>query len=179
MSDLTRIYELGYLLLPTLGDEKANEKAEAIKQFITSLGGEEIAEGQPERIDLAYTMVKVIENKNIRFVEAYFGWYKFTLDADKLALVKEFIVNDLDTIRHILFKTVRENTFMVRKGVRRKAKLSENGEEVIEGAEEEVEVPLVASAESGDLVETAPVEEAATESEILDTKIDTLIPDSE
>ena len=178
MSDLTRIYELGYLLLPTLGDEKAAQKAEAIKEFIAKLGGEEIAEGQPERIDLAYSMVKVIENKNVRFVEAYFGWYKFTLDADKLALLKEFITNDLDTIRHILFKTVRENTFMLRKGVRRKAKLSENGEE-IPGTDDEA-LAEASETEVADVIEATPeLEVEPTESEVLDTKIDTLIPDSE
>lgn len=169
MSDLTRVYELGYLLLPTLGDEKAAQKVQEIKEFIAKLGAEEIAEGQPERIDLAYPMVKVIENKNVRFVEAYFGWYKFALDADKLALVKEFISNDSDTIRHILFKTVRENTFMVRKGARRKAKISEGGEE-IPGTDDEA----LAEAEEAPELETEP-----TESEVLDTKIDTLIPDSE
>lgn len=170
--DEKTVYEIGMLLMPTLGDEAAVESFSSLKKFILSLDGQEVAEGAPERIDLAYTMTKVIENKNIRFNEAYFCWYKFFLAAEDIAKVKEHLTKHAHIIRHLIFKTVEENTFIPRRSKRR---VREEGE--AEDLDAIIDNPEVAAQPV--VTEEAVALEEPTESEILDNKIESLIPDSE
>jgi ribosomal protein S6 len=143
-----RIYEVGYVLLSTFPEEKIEAEAARLKKSIESKGGVIIAEEAPYLRDLAYEMIKVIANKNERFTQGYFGWIKFEVGSDEALELKKAFDADMSILRHLLIKTVRENTMYTKRPVKAESKesvLDESGETV-------EEVPAVVE-------QVAPVEE--------------------
>lgn len=114
-----RIYEIGLLLVPILGDEGAQNRFGQLKKRLGELGATGISEGEPERIDLAYRMQNTVNNKKAFYGEAYFCWYKFEINPSVIATVETELKADTVVLRSLLFKTVRENTYIQRKTRRR------------------------------------------------------------
>lgn len=110
-----RVYELGYLLLPTMGDALVPEQVAVFKKMINDNGGKEIAEGRPEIIELAYTMEKIIDNIKHSFNTAYFGWIKFDVAPEKIDTIAVGVNKESQVLRSLLFKTVRESTLPVKR----------------------------------------------------------------
>ena len=105
-----RIYELGYLLLPNITEEEMPAVYGDLKELISASGGNVIADEMPKMMNLAYEMVKVIANKRNKFKNGYFGWIKFEMGAGEVEDLDKKLESDDRLIRHILIKTVRENT---------------------------------------------------------------------
>jgi ribosomal protein S6 len=120
----TRIYEAGILFIAALGDEGASNYFKTLQDWVTSRGGEIIAEGAPERFDLAYSMSQIRENKKVNHHEAYLAWFKFSLDATLVREFEDTLARDLNIIRKLVFKTVREATYVQRKSARRSSAVS-------------------------------------------------------
>lgn len=114
-----RIYEVGYLLVPTLPEEEIPKIYGNLKELIISLGGEIISDEMPRKFNLAYTMTKVVQNVRNKFDTAYFGWVKFSMDSDKVLELKKKLDLDLNIIRFLLIKTVKENTIAAKRFVSR------------------------------------------------------------
>lgn len=112
-----RVYELGFLFVPTIAEEHLSEKFQHLKDMISSHGGQFISEDFPKMIPLQYEMVKVISNKNHRFNDAYFGWVKFDMEPEQVLLLDEEVKRSTDIIRFLLIKTVRENTVVGKKAL--------------------------------------------------------------
>lgn len=110
MKDNMQIYEAGFLLVPTLPEEKLDEEMASIKALISKHGGVVISEDSPKSRSLSYSMTKVVETKRYKFSEAYFGWVKFELDRSALAEVEKGLKENISVLRYLLIKTVRENT---------------------------------------------------------------------
>lgn len=128
-----RIYEVGYLLLPTIEGSEVPAVYSNLKDLLTSLGGEIISDEMPKSISLAYTMTKVISNKRNKFNTAYFGWVKFYMDTDKILDLKKHLTLDPNFLRFLILKTVKENTiaskrFIHKDVTRRKMPVSKKGE---------------------------------------------------
>lgn len=113
-----RIYELGYLLAPTLSEDEVPAAFGNLKDLITSMGGVAISEEMPKNIPLAYTMAKVIQNVRQKFDNAYFGWIKFYMDSEKVLELKKKLDLDPTLIRFLILKTVKENTLASKRYVR-------------------------------------------------------------
>ncbi len=114
-SDTSRIYEVGYHLVPTIPHEHVADRATEIKAQITKNGAEIISEGEPKMTDLAYEILKVSGGTRQNFKTAYFGWVKFECEAaEALAIEKSFKDNE-NVLRFLLIKTVRENTLADKK----------------------------------------------------------------
>jgi ribosomal protein S6 len=114
-----RIYEVGYILLPTLGDENVPVEYGNLKELIASLGGEVIADDMPRITPLAYTMVKVIQNIRNKFDTGYFGWVKFSMEPSKVLELKKKLDLNTKVLRHLIMKTVKENTIAAKRYVHR------------------------------------------------------------
>lgn len=110
-----RVYELGFLLSPAVREEDLDSRVNEIKDIITNAGGTFIAEGNPEFIDIAYEMAKIIDNKRVRFNQGYFGWLKFNLTPDQAKSVLTSVEKHLLIIRALLTATVAENTVISKK----------------------------------------------------------------
>jgi ribosomal protein S6 len=130
-----RVYEVGYLLSPAVRDENLTSALAKIQETITTAGGTIIAEGEPEFIDLAYEMTRVIENKNIRFTQAYFGWIKFTIEPKQIVEINAVLETNIDIIRFLVLKTVVENTIIAKNPLSKI--LKKRKEEVAVAVEEE------------------------------------------
>lgn len=161
-----RIYEIGYLLSPVIRSEDLEAAEKHLQSLVTDLGGSIISEGSAEYIDLAYTMVKVLDNKNVRFNQAYFGWVKFELDPAKVEALKEILDRQATLIRYLFLSTVRENTVLSKKPLSKILRREDRGS--IE-SEEEVSVSdgaEVSEKESEAVVDESPVVESQEESSI-------------
>lgn len=130
-----RVYELGYLLVPTISEEDLPVQYGNLKELVSSFGGTIISDEMPKMIQLAYEMVKVVSNVRNKFNTAYFGWVKFTMNSDKVLALKKKLDLDSSVIRFLILKTVKENTIASKRFVRgdmvhRRPKISKNeGEE--------------------------------------------------
>ena len=144
----SRVYEVGYLLVPTIEEDQLQVVYGNLKGLVSSFGGKEISDDMPKMMEIAYPMVKVVQNVRSKFNTAYFGWMKFFMDAEKVNELKKKLDLDPNIIRHLIIKTVKENTlatkrFVNRDGARRKPmftkKEGENSEEATPINKEEVD----------------------------------------
>ena len=94
-----RIYEISFIFDNKLDEETALAKSNAIKQSIATLGGSFISEEAPYMRELAYEMIRVVNNVNVRFNVGYFGWIKFELDGDKVKELEKGLKGDDQVIR--------------------------------------------------------------------------------
>lgn len=114
-----RVYELGYIVIPTLREEDVVEEEKSLKEFIASLGGEIISEEAANMIDLQYQMEKTIANKKQKFNEGYFGWVKFEVIPEAALELKAKLDLSQTVLRFMILKTVRENTYLPKKPLAR------------------------------------------------------------
>lgn len=127
-----KIYELGYLLAPTIKEEDVGVVYGNLKELVLSFGGEIIADEMPKMTNLAYSIQKVISNMRNKFNTAYFGWTKFVMGSEKVSELKKHLDLDPNFIRFLILKTVKENTIAAKRFVRGeiykkpKAKSAEN-----------------------------------------------------
>ena len=109
---MSTVYEVSYLLLPSLAVEQVPSKAASMKTMLTSLGGTVISDENPVLIDLAYSMTKVVGTDRHKANTGYFGWIKFEMATGDVEKVKKALDADVDTVRYLIIKTVRENTLL-------------------------------------------------------------------
>lgn len=110
----SRIYEVGYLLLPSIPEEQVSKHVSSIKKMIEDAGGRFISEEDPRLRHLAYDMTKQIGTRNESFKSAYFGWIKFELPAGETVPLKVKLDGLEHILRFLLIKTVREITYVPR-----------------------------------------------------------------
>jgi ribosomal protein S6 len=104
------VYEVAFHIVPTVSPEKLPAELDAVKAILGGVGATIISEEAPKLRPLAYTMVKVVGPNRHKFDTAYFGWVKFEADASAVAEVKKAMDASDKVIRHLIVKTVRENT---------------------------------------------------------------------
>lgn len=105
-----KVYELGYLIVPTVPEEHLAGEVQKIKDVIVREKGTLVSDESPKLRTLAYTIVKHVAGRNIKCDRAFFGWIKFIMRPEGMAAIKEsFDAND-KILRSILVKTVKEHT---------------------------------------------------------------------
>lgn len=105
-----QIYELGYHVLPTLSEDEVAKVVTSIKDLLSGAEATVISEQFPQMMNLAYEIGKELENKNRMFGSAYFGWIKFEIPTAEIESFKETMDKNLNILRFIIIKTVREST---------------------------------------------------------------------
>ncbi len=80
-----QIYEIGYLILPSIAEEDIAGVAHRIKTLVESAGGAEIDSETPFKHELAYTMSKTVGASHYVVSDAFLGWIKFDLPAEASA----------------------------------------------------------------------------------------------
>lgn len=71
-----RVYELGFHLDPELSQEEAKKAYQAIRDLVLGQGTI-VAEGEIEKIPLAYTISRMETGGRRDFNSAYFGWVSY------------------------------------------------------------------------------------------------------
>ena len=116
-----KVYEIGYLLLPTIPEEHLSVEVAKIKSVIESHEGVFITEDFPKLRTLAYTMRKVQGAQNLKFDKAYFGWVKFETPQSVVSAIQIELDKNPNILRHMTINTIRENTMYVQKPMFRTA----------------------------------------------------------
>lgn len=143
-----RLYELGYILVSAIPEEKVAAEVVAMKDIITNNGGTVQTSADPSLRDLAYPMSISREHKKTTYVAGYFGWIVFDGTADTALAVEQAAKKSDTVLRHLLIKRPPLNVNAsaksqapgvgARKGIKKK-KEDVNEEEIDKTIEELVE----------------------------------------
>lgn len=109
------VYEVGYLMVPTIAEENLGEEVTIFKDFFSESGVSFISDEYPKMLELAYEMSRSIQNKKQKFSYGYFGWVKFECSTDQGKVIKEALDKNEKLIRYLMIRTVRENTMSVKR----------------------------------------------------------------
>ena len=115
ITDAKLVYEVSYILLPTLNTSEAEEQVAHIKKAIETTKGTMISDENPILIDLAYSMTKVVGVTRHKCLNGYFGWMKFEMPKGIVEGVKKSLDNNDTVLRYLIIKTVKENTLLTGK----------------------------------------------------------------
>ncbi len=75
-----RVYELGFHLDPELAQEDVKKEYQAVRESIESVGSI-VAEGEPVKIPLAYTISRMDTTGRRDFSTSFFCWIAYEADA--------------------------------------------------------------------------------------------------
>jgi len=106
----TSVYEVGYLMVPTIAEENVGAEVTAFKDGLGEQGVTFISDEYPKMLELAYEMSRSIANKKQKFSYGYFGWVKFECTTDQARVIKDGLDKNEKLIRYLMIKTVREST---------------------------------------------------------------------
>jgi len=107
-----KVYEIGYLIVPSIPEEKVAGQISIIKDILAKHKAEIIADESAALRDLSYTMVKKIGTVNRRFDSAYFGWIKFEAAPVEVRLIEKEVKEVESVLRLLLISTVREHVLL-------------------------------------------------------------------
>jgi ribosomal protein S6 len=110
--DTLQVYEVGYLLSPSLSETDVAATLGDIKKLVEDRGGVHISEEAPKMRQLAYTIVKAYAGVNHRYSTGYFGWIKFEMERQGLVSLEKELSARIDVVRFLAIKTVRESTLV-------------------------------------------------------------------
>lgn len=105
-----RVYEVGYLISPSVKEEDVEGVVGGIRNIIEKAEGLFIAEGAASMTRLAYDMEAFEAGKRVYHDRAYFGWIKFEGSTSVLAPLEAALKKSSEVIRHLVFETLREDT---------------------------------------------------------------------
>lgn len=106
-NDEQNSYEFAFHVLPTVAEGEVAPVYAGLKTLIEKAGGEIFDEEAPERIDLAYNIVYVIDGKNRKFKSGYFGWVRFKLEPERLVALTESIDQEAALLRYLIIRLTR------------------------------------------------------------------------
>ena len=130
------VYEIGYLILPSIPEDKLSLVTDTIRKVITKEGGIEIDAEEPFKEDLSYSMSKTIGASRYVLSDAYLGWIKFEAERAKAQAIKDGVEKVEEVLRFLMINVPRETTFTFAKA----RALLEEPEPMIPSPEEEVVV---------------------------------------
>ena len=102
-----RVYELGFHLDPELPTEEVKKAYQEIRKFVEEMGTI-VAEGEPEKIQLAYTISRQDTAGRRDFDSAYFAWIVYEATAANHAEVLTSADADKRIIRFIDLLTTKD-----------------------------------------------------------------------
>jgi ribosomal protein S6 len=165
-NDDKKLYELGFHIVSSIAEEKVSDEVENLKVSLNKIDAEIVKEGEAQPIELAYTIVKKINEVNTKFDKAYFGWIKFNATAEGVESLKKEIDTNVNVLRYILVKTVDDDEHST-------AKILTDEEEAAAKESEEAEADADDSEEAVEKTEEKVAEK--TEEKSVDEAIDELV----
>ena len=132
------VYELGYLVLPSVTEDNLPNVVSTIVSTIEKAGGETLDSESPFLEPLAYSMSKTVGARKYVVNEAYVGWMKFEAEPLSVEKIKAGVEKIGEILRHLLIKAPRETTFTFEA-----AREARRAKEVPTLAESEAEIPIL------------------------------------
>ena len=103
----TRVYELGFHLDGELPQEEVKKEYQAIRDRISAVGTV-IAEGEPTKVPLAYTISRQETTGRRDFDSAFFCWIAYETDGAGHEGIAEFTRSQSTIISSLDIRTTRE-----------------------------------------------------------------------
>lgn len=125
-----RVYEIGYHIIPTVAEDNLASVVDEIRESIKSLQGVIISEGNPQQMELSYSMGHVVSNKKTICSSAYFGWIKFEGNPENVIKIKDALDKNENVLRFIIIKTVKEDTLPKKINTNTKTKQEVNAKNI-------------------------------------------------
>lgn len=107
---ISRIYEIGYHIIPTTPEENIEKIVGEVRSSIEKLGGNFITEGAPILTKLSYEMDIKEGDKRVSHDRGYFGWIKFEAPVTVATILDTELKVNPNILRALVFRTVREET---------------------------------------------------------------------
>jgi len=148
-SEDLQVYEVGYLLVPTIREEEVPAFYGNLKELVSTLEGKIISDEMPIIINLAYSMQKTVQNVRNKYDTGYFGWVKFFMSKENISDLKKKLEQDANIIRFLIIKTVKENTIAAKRF-----------------AHKDVPRKKISTIKSGEHTEGAPIDKEEIDKEI-------------
>jgi ribosomal protein S6 len=102
----SRVYELGFHIDPELPQEEVKKTYQALREKAGTL----VAEGEPQKIPLAYTISHKVQGGGRRdFDSAYFAWIAYEADRAGHEAMLEAAASEPRLVRYIDLRTDRES----------------------------------------------------------------------
>ena len=109
------IYEVGYIMVPSIPDENLGGEVTNFKDSLSDMGATFISDEYPKMLELAYEMTRSIANKKQKFSYGYFGWVKFECSTLNGKVIKDALDKNEKLVRYLMIKTVRGNTMSTKR----------------------------------------------------------------
>lgn len=103
----TRVYELGFHLDGELPQEEVKKAYQGIRDRITAVGTV-VAEGEPTKVPLAYTISRQETTGRRDFDSAFFCWIAYEADAAGHDSLLELVKTQSSIIRHLDIRTTKD-----------------------------------------------------------------------
>ena len=136
------VYELGYLVLPSIAEDKLSDAVDAIKGILKKVGAKELDSEDPIHTDLAYTMSKTVGARKYVVDEAYIGWVKFEAEAGLIKEIDEAVKKLEEVLRFLIIKTTKETHFSFAEAIKAREEKERALEEAARVAEEAKAEPV-------------------------------------
>ena len=101
----SRLYELGYHLLPVIMEEELGGEVTALRDLVEKHGGQVVSQEMPKTVALAYPLPKIIASKRKYFDTAFFGWVRFEMLPQGVVALKDDLNGYEKILRFIIVKT--------------------------------------------------------------------------
>lgn len=150
-------YELAYHVLPTVAEGEVSTIRDAVIAVIEQAGGTLGVEEMPQRIDLAYEIIKPVEGKNRRFTSAHFGWVRFTVTPEVIGTIAEEVTVNKQILRHLIIRLTKaeaEHPFFYHEAMAAERQVSDV--EVSEAVEVDIDPNAEAVDETVDTTDVEP-----------------------
>ncbi len=103
----SRVYEIGFHIDPELPQEEAKKTYQSIREKIASAGSV-VAEGEPQKIPLAYTIYRSEHAGRRDFDSAYFAWVAYETENEGHEAILEAVKAENRVIRFLDVRTTKE-----------------------------------------------------------------------
>lgn len=148
VSNVTQVYELGYLVLPSVTEENIPKVVLNLVSIIEKAGAVKLDSEDPYLETLSYSMSKTIGARKYVVDEAYVGWMKFEIASSVVEAIKTEVEKVEEILRTLLIKVPRETTFTFAQARKARAEseeelnnpVAEVQAEALEAVEKPVEV---------------------------------------
>lgn len=102
-----RVYELGFHIDPELPQEEVKKTYAHLHDLIVSKGSI-VAEGAPEKIQLAYTVTRSETGGRRDFANAYFAWIVYETNGEGHGAITDAVRSEPRVIRFLDIRTTKE-----------------------------------------------------------------------
>ena len=106
-----QVYELGYLILPSVPEENLPALVAKIKDILGKVSKAILDSEDPTKIELAYSMRKTVGSSSYVVNDAYLGWIKFEVNPEDISGLESNFRKTEEILRALIMKTSRETRF--------------------------------------------------------------------